>query len=253
MLRNRIPDRAQAQLDQFEQTAAHLAEQVAQTEAAIASARERLTGGFAKDTEYEDMRKVLDRLVSEDKPKFGYKLAVTTSKLSECKHWLVTLPDNVELETVAVAKPNGANLDHVRNQIEIAEDEIRRLRDVPTPSADAEARVRKYVAALARPSVSGLGKGETLRVVWPNDPAALLALLLPKEMTIALLTEIERESNAPMPLADRQQRIAQLTADIDALRWTARALGDLSLPPQYLLGVKIVEKQARPGRGALEA
>jgi hypothetical protein len=83
-----------------------------------------------------------------------------------------------------------ADLTTIEHRIRDAEDEVQRLRAVPVPPPDIKERVREYVATLARPKVSGIG--QQLRVIWPNDTAAVLALLLPEQMTSALLQEIER-------------------------------------------------------------
>jgi hypothetical protein len=61
-------------------------------------------------------------------------------------------------------------------------------------------------------------------------------------MVDALMQEIERQSNLPMPLEARKKRIAQLTAEIDALQRQALSLGaeTSDLPPHIVLGVRVV-------------
>lgn len=211
-------------------------------------ARERLGGGFQRDQEYKDLRVTLDQLIV-DKPALERKLNAAKYILADAKAWLDALPDDAVLELVASTKPDGFDLDAVQSRIRDAEDEAQRLRGVPVPPPDIKERVREYVATLARPKVSGIG--QQLRVSWPNDTAALLALLLPDETTSALMREIERQSNLPMPLPQRQQRIAELTAEIDTLRWQARALGDTALPPAYLLGVRVARRE--PAKRAASA
>jgi hypothetical protein len=120
-------------------------------------------------------------------------------------------------------EPDGTDLAALQHRIREAEDEVQRLRAVQVPPPDIKERVREYVATLARPKVSGIG--QQLRVTWPNDTAAVLALLLPEQMTSALLQEIERQSNLPMPLPQRKRRIAELQAEIDTLQRQALALG----------------------------
>jgi hypothetical protein len=62
----------------------------------------------------------------------------------------------------------------------------------------------------------------------------------------ALLREVERVSNRPMPLPQRKRRIAQLQAEIDTLQRQALALGagTSALPPAVVLGVRIAETKA---------
>jgi hypothetical protein len=66
-------------------------------------------------------------------------------------------------------------------------------------------------------------------------------------MVNALMKEIERQSNAPMPLPQRKQRIAQLQAEIDTLQRQSLALGaDTSdLPPAVVLGVRVASRSSR--------
>jgi hypothetical protein len=69
---------------------------------------------------------------------------------------------------------------------------------------------------------------------------------------VALLNEVERQANTPMPLAQRQQRMAELGQRIDTLqRQTLGVDADATgLPPAVLLGVHIVpsEQSARAPR-----
>jgi hypothetical protein len=242
--RNGIPDVVFNIVDTFEQQVEHLAQKLASTEGAIANARERLSGGFQKDQEYRDMRVTLDRLIA-DKPSIEEKLHATKYTLANSKAFLDALPPDVMLEEVKQGKPNGFDLATVRRRIEDAEDEVKQLRAVRTASADIEMRVREYVAALARPKVSGIGTGQQLRVTWLDDMIAVLALLLPDQMVDALLREVERQANTPMPLPERKKRIAQLTAEIDTLQRQALTLGAdaADFPPAIVLGVKVVRRE----------
>jgi hypothetical protein len=81
------------------------------------------------------------------------------------------------------------------------------------PSSDIEARIREYVAALARPQIRGIAPRQQ-QVHWPDNLIAVPALLLPDQMTKVLLREVERQSNTPMPLDQRKKRIAELQAEI---------------------------------------
>jgi hypothetical protein len=178
---------------------------------------------------------------------FASKLDSAQYTLKNCRAFLDALPDDAVLTPVASVKPNGLDLDTVWRRIEDAEDEVKRLRAVPVPSSDIEARVREYVAALARPQVSGIGTGQRLQVRWPDDVIAVLALLLPDQMTNALLGEVERVSNLPMPLPQRKRRIAELQAEIDTLQRQALALGagTSGLPPAVVLGVRVASRSSR--------
>jgi hypothetical protein len=244
--RNHIPDHVQAKLDKFERTVAHLTQQVARTQDAIASARERLTGGFQKDQEYYDMRATLDKLVA-DKPMFASKLDSAQYTVKNCRAFLDALPDDAVLTPVASVKPNGVDLDTVWRRIEDAEDEVKRLRAVPVPSSDIEERIRAYVADLARPKVAGIAAGQRLQVSWPDDVIAVLALLLPDQMVNALLREVERVLNLPMPLPQRKKRIGELEAAIETLQRQALALGagTSALPPAVVLGVRVASRSSR--------
>jgi septal ring factor EnvC (AmiA/AmiB activator) len=217
------------------------ANQVARTKDAIDNARQRLSGGFQKDQEYRDLRASLDRLIT-DRPILENKLRDAEITLAQSKQFLDQLPADLMLQPVKGVAQNGYDLPTVQRRIANAEDEIKQLRSVPTPSADIEQHVREYVAALARPTISGIATGATLRVSWPDDMIAVLALLLPDEMVDALMQEIERQANTPMPLLERKKRIAQLTAEIDALQRQALTLGaeTSDLPPHIVLGVRVV-------------
>lgn len=246
MKRNHFPDHVEAKLEQWEREVAHLTQQVSRTEAAIASARERLTGGFEKDQDYRDVRATLDKLIA-DEFILGSKLAAARSTLADAKAFLAALPDEAVLEPAAPVKSNGCDLHTVRRRIQDAEDEVKRLRAVPVPSADIKQRIEGYVGLLARPRVSGIAKGETLRVSWPDDATSVLALLLGDRMVEVLSQEAERMANDPMPLADRKKRIAELKAEIDTLQRQSLALGadTSSLPAQVVLEVKVAAKTSR--------
>jgi hypothetical protein len=244
MRRNHIPPPVQAKLDTFERTVERLTKQLAATQAAIDGARQRLSGGFQKDSEYHDLRASLAKLVT-NKPLFESKLDSAQYTLRTCRAFLAALPDDAVLTPVA-AKPNGLDLATVHSRINDAEDEIKRLRAVPTPSADIEHRIRAYVSALCRPKISGIGTGQQLQVHWPDgEVIAVLALLLPDQMVNALMKEIERQSNAPMPLAERKKRIGELTAEIDALQRQSLSLGaeTSDLPPEVILGVRLARRE----------
>jgi hypothetical protein len=119
---------------------------------------------------------------------------------------------------------------------------------------------------MARPQITGIGRGERLKVVWPGagwdikgpiehraEVLPMMALLFPDAMTAALMREVERVANDPLPQAARQKRIVALEHEIEQLAYIEEALvaaaiadGDdvIRLPgalPQAVLGVRVVE------------
>jgi septal ring factor EnvC (AmiA/AmiB activator) len=215
-----------------------LVERERRTKEAISNARARLTGKFNNDSEYEDTYGVLKKLVA-DMPIIERKRGAAQSTYEECAAWIENLPDDVTLEAVKV-RSNGADLATVKERLTNAKDELETLSKVPVPPANVDQRVKEYVGALARPTISGISDGE-LKVSWPDGQASLLAFLLPDAMTNALMREINRLANTPMPLPQRKQRIAELKAEIDTLQRQAFALGanDYATPPEIILGVKV--------------
>jgi hypothetical protein len=186
MNQGNIPKTVRDTLLKFDQTVEHLTEQATRTKEAIDLARERLTGGFERDQEYRDVRATLDKLV-KDLPAIEDKRDAAERTLERCQAWLDELPDDVTLEPVKV-KLDGGDLASVKERIRNATDELETLSKVPTPSADIEQRVRKYVAGLGRPKVSGVGDGDHLQVSWPRDDAtSLFAILEPGKMTKVIL------------------------------------------------------------------
>jgi hypothetical protein len=243
MRRRNIPEAVLAKLAKFEKQAEYRTRKVTQTREAIASARQRLTGGFAKDSECYDLRATLDRLLEDLSASEGNEEAAKYT-LSTCKTWLDELPDDAVLEVVKV-KPNGHSLSDVRQRIKDAEDELKKLASVPVPPADIRERVEAYVASQGRPKVLGIEDGQ-LNIVWPNSTIAVLALLLPHEMVNALMQEIDRVSNLPMPLPERKRRMTELRREIDELQRQALALGEDAsiLTPEVVLGVRVAETKA---------
>src|SRR5262245_32240925 len=126
---------------------------------------------------------------------------------------------------------DGLHLADVRKGIKEAEHELADLRKVPTPSSDIEQRIRNYVTEMARPSIGGVGSGETLTIVWPGsgwnqsgprqysaDVLSMTALLHPDQMVDALMQEVDRMVNDPLPLAQREQRIGELERELETLQ-----------------------------------
>jgi hypothetical protein len=77
------------------------------------------------------------------------------------------LPPHTVLEPVAT-DVSGHTLEQVHNELAAAQAELAALRAVPTPSVDIEQRIGAYVQSMARPTITGIGKGERLKVVWPG-------------------------------------------------------------------------------------
>ena len=164
----------------------------------------------------------------------------------------MALPDDTTFEFAPPCKPgDDLDLQDARQRIDDMQDEIKRLHGVPVPSADIRERIEAYVSALARPKVSGIATGE-LRVSWPNDMIAVMALLQPDAMADALMKEVAPHANSPMSLPERRKRVEELKFQVDILQRRALALGaDAStLPPAVVLGVKVVRRESQPKRVA---
>jgi hypothetical protein len=153
-----------------------------------------------------------------------------------CKVWLDRLPEGTVLEPVQV-KTDGHDLDEARDRLEAAQDELKALRAVPTPSADIEPRVRAYVQSMARPTISGVGSDERLKVIWPGagwdssgprehraDVLPLIAMLHGDAMVAALMREVERPADGSLPRAERNKRIAALEAELAELAYFEEAM-----------------------------
>jgi hypothetical protein len=239
-------------------------EKLAKTDGAIASARTRLSGGLPKQQEWDDLNASLKQLVA-DKPTLEKKLHSAQSVLSNCKVWLERLPEGTVLEPVEV-KTDGQSLEDVRAKREVAEDELKVLRSIPTASADIEAKIRSYVESLGRPTITGIGSREKLKVVWPGagfdnrgpredraDVLPLMALLHGEAMVAALMQEVERMTSGILPIKDRGARIAALSNEIEQLAYVEEALVSAAIAegmdverspsalPQAVLQVRIAE------------
>ena len=260
----KLPAPALAKLLSLEEAVEELTQRVAGTQDGITSARARLTGGFRKQAEGDDLTASLKQLIV-DKPILEIKLHAAQSVLSNCKVWLDRLPEGTALEPVEV-KANGHDLSSVRTRLEAAQGELAHLHAVPTPSADVRQRVEDYVRSMARPTISGLGKGNRLKVVWPGagwdtggpredraEVLPMMALLFHDAMVDALLREVERLTSGAVPLAQRAARIAALEREIEQLSYVEEVLIDRAIAngedvqrspnalPQAVLGVKVVE------------
>jgi hypothetical protein len=264
MNRSDLPNGVLSKLFDLDEHVEHLTRRLANTEQGIADARRRLSGAFKDEREHNDLRATLGELVN-DKPMLEKKLHAAESVLSCCKSWLDELPPHTVLEPVAT-DVSGHTLEQVHNKLAAAQAELAALRAVPTPSADIEERIRHYVHSMARPQIAGIGKGEKLKVVWPGagwdtrgpredraEVLPMMALLFPDAMTAALMREVERMANDPLPQAERKKRIAALEQEIEQLAYVEEALvaaaiaegedvqRSPSAPPQAVLQVRVVE------------
>jgi len=267
MNRRNIPAPVLSKLVELDEQTEYLTRKVSETEGGIADARRRLSGGFEKQVEYDDLSASLKQLVA-DKSILECKLRAAQYTLSSCKAWINQLPDGTVLEPVDV-KVNGHDLEEVRARLKDAQDELKALRAVPRPSADIEERVRAYVREMARPDITGVGSGERLKVIWPGagwdssgprehraDVLPMMALLHGDAMVAALMQEVERMADEPLPRAERKRRIAALDAELvelarveEVLVAAALAHGEPverspSAPPQAVLGVRVAETKA---------
>jgi hypothetical protein len=90
----------------------------------------------------------------------------------------------------------------------------------------------------------------------------MMALLFPDAMTAALMSEVERMANDPVPIKGRAARIAALTDEIEQLAYAEEALVAAAIaegedvqrspnaPPQAVLGVKVLVEAKRASRAA---
>jgi hypothetical protein len=261
--RNNIPAPALEKLIALSDAAEYRSNKLIATEQGIASARARLTGGFAKNTEYDDVRMTLETMVA-DLPALKQRCRAAESIHSKCRQWLDDLPADVVVEPVKT-NVDGHDLSSVREQIKVAKDELAQLRGLPTVPADIESRVRTYVESLGKPTISGLGKSERLKVCWPGagfdekgpkekaDPLALCALLFPDAMIEALTRQIERQTPNVIPIKDRSARIAALETKLIDLAYVEEALVTAAIAdgkdvqrspntaPQAVLQVRVAE------------
>ena len=102
---------------------------------------------------------------------------------------------------------------------------LRRLR------RDIKQRLNAYLDGLARPKITGIGAGEKLRIIWPGaretisgpsqfsaETLPLMSLVFRDQMLDALLAEVERMGNTPLPPAQRAERMKVLEEEVDQLQ-----------------------------------
>ena len=258
-----LPAPVLAKLLALEEQVEDLAQRSAKTTAGIEQARRRLSGSFSKPSEADDLNASLKQLLS-DKPAIEMKLHAAQRTLSNAKSWLDSLPAGTVLEPVDV-KVDGHTLEGTRAKIKALEAELAAAR--AAPSSDIEQRVRRYVASLAKPQISGVGKNETLKIVWPGagfgpggprtdraDPLCLFAFLFADQMVDKLMAEIEDmavDVCEPVLIEQREQ----LAYVEEALVAAAIANGEdvqrsPNAPPAAVLGVRIAEAAKKSTRAA---
>jgi hypothetical protein len=233
--RNNVPAPALSKLLELSAAAEHLSERVINLETGIATARQRLTGGFSKDAEYVDTRHALEKMV-DDLPVLKRKCRAAELLCERCTAFLDELPEGTTLEPVEV-KTDDHDLESVRAKIKTVEDELAQLHGLPTASSDIRQKVEDYVRSLARPTITGIGKNEKMRVLWPGagfemsgpreykaEVLPLIAMLFPDVMKDALLREVERMTNTVVPIRERASRITTLEAELFELAYIEEAL-----------------------------
>jgi hypothetical protein len=233
-MKDNIPASALDKLLRLSDAAEVLSEKVIAMEQGIASARQRLSGGM-KQTEFDDLRAGLDQMTKE-LPALKKRCNNAQAIYQKCRELVDTLPKGTVLEPVAI-QVDGHDLSSVRTRLGAAQSELAALRAVPTASADIEQRIRAYVQSMARPTISGIAKGEKLKVIWPGagfgpsgpredraDILSLMALLHGDKMVEALMTEIERTTSNVVPIKERASRIAALEAELAELAYVEEVL-----------------------------
>jgi hypothetical protein len=264
MKRKNIPNQVLDKLLSLSEAAEYLGQKLVTTEEGIAGARARLSGSFRQPEEYEFARVSLQQMLQE-LPVLKQRAAAAQSVYTACKAWLDHLPTDAVLEPVEVSV-DDLDLESIREQIKDVTNELKRLRALPVPDDDIRERVESYVRELGRPQISGVGKGERLKVIWKGsgwnsagpredvaDPLALAAAIFPNELCAAVMRGVDRMSSDDVPLADRAERIAELENEISELRYSEEVLladGDADMrfadaPPAAVLGVRVTESISR--------
>src|SRR5262249_54798285 len=188
----------------------------------------------------------LDRLLAEQKA-LNARRPIEMSIVESCKAWLAALPAATLLKQVKPVE-DGLSLPDVRARIKNLKKHVEVLQGVPIPPSNIREKVQTYVQRLTRPALDGIGLDEALTVQWPTGLHALMAFLQPDVLVDRLMAEIDRIANTPFPLAEREQRIAELEREIDRLQRTEEAIvvatgapREAGCPPWVVLGVKAIE------------
>jgi hypothetical protein len=152
------------------------------------------------------------------------------------------------LEQVTPVVEDELSLSAARTRIKKLQNAVEALKRVPVPASDIREKVQAYVQDLTRPIIGGVGADETLTVRWPSDTPALMAFLQSDVLVDRLLVAINQIANTPCPLAEREQRIAELEREIDRLQRAEEGIvlatgapRERGTPPWVVLGVKPLE------------
>jgi hypothetical protein len=234
-----------AMLSDARATAATRADQLT---AQISQVRDRLNGRVRRQGDNPaELGIELDRLLAEQKA-LPARRSIEMGIIESCKAWLTALPPDTLLEQVNPEVEDGLSLSAVRARIKKLKNQVEVLKGVPIPPSNVREKVQTYVQALTRPVVGGIALDEALTVQWPTGLHALMAFLQPDVLIDRLMVEINRITNTPCPLAEREQWIAKLEEEIDRLQRTEEAIvvstgapREAGCPPWVVLGVKVIE------------
>jgi hypothetical protein len=262
MKRGKVPAAALAKLTELSEAATYLSDKVIRLEQGIASARQRLTGSLA-DRDYTDTRHTLEQMVN-DLPALQRKCGIAESTYEKCKEWLDGLSDGVILEP-ADTKARGT-LDEVRSKIKALEKEHDVLAAALSRS-EVEEKFREYVHGLAKPTITGLGREEKLRVLWPGcgwdqrgplehhaEVLPVMALFEPDKMIAGLMRMVKIDERPPY---ERAKRSGALRGQLEELRYVEEVLVQATgaerspdAPPQAILGVRYAREAMASERDA---
>src|SRR5262249_22636536 len=142
---------------------------------------------------------------------------------------------------------DNLSLPAVRTRIRQLQNQVQALKRVPIPAPNIQAKVQAYVEQLPMPSIGGIAADEALTVQWPTGLHALMAFLQPDVLVERLMVEIDRLTNTPCALPQREQQIVTLEDEIDRLQRTQEAIvvstgaaREPECPPWIVLGAKVV-------------
>jgi hypothetical protein len=217
--------------------------------AQVSDLRDRWNGRTTRQGDHpEKLRIELEQRLEEQKA-LQRQRPIEADILGRCRAWLAALPPGTVLEPqVNPAVEDGLSLSAVRGRIKKLKNQVEMLKGVPIPPSNIRDKVLTYVQGLTWPVVSGIALDEALTVQWPTGLHALIAFLQPDVLVDRLMAEIDWIANTPCPLAEREQRIAELEGEIDRLQRTEEAIvvatgapRETGCPPWVVLGVKAIE------------
>jgi hypothetical protein len=143
MRRIAAPEAVWSKMKEMETTAEQLQEQLARMNRSVEQTKQRLTGGFQKNEEWEATRATL-RDLQQDEGILRSRLGTAQTTLQNCKQWLDELPENAELELVKV-DVDGLELVKTVQQIKEHEDKIDALTNVPILKKNYKQEIAEYV------------------------------------------------------------------------------------------------------------